>query len=63
MNVWCEHQGQNIKCELNVRWGVDGVTDIVRHGQLRWLGHLERKGGSDWVSPRRSFEMAGPKGN
>ena len=30
--------------------GVQSVADVVRHGRLRWLGHLERKGVDDWVS-------------
>jgi len=34
-----------ISCvDLNGRLGLEEVTDIVRHGRLRWFGHLERKG-------------------
>ena len=47
--------------ELNEQLGVDGVADIVRHGRLRWFGHLERKGRDDWVSTCRGFEVSGVK--
>ncbi len=36
--------------------------DVLRHGRLRWFGHLERKGRDDWVSTCRGFDVAGPKG-
>ena len=29
--------------------GVQSVADVVRHGRLRWFGHLKRKGANDWV--------------
>ena len=30
--------------------GVQSMAEVVRHGRLRWFGHLERKSGDDWVS-------------
>ena len=30
--------------------GINCVADVVRHGRLRWFGHLERKSVDDWVS-------------
>ena len=30
--------------------GVQSVVEVVRCGILRWLGHVERKSGDDWVS-------------
>ena len=39
--------------------GVQSVSDVVRHGRLRWLGHLERKGVDDWVSASRNVVVAG----
>ena len=35
------------------------MTDVVRHGRLRWFGHLERKSVDDWVSACREVEVAG----
>ena len=29
--------------ELNARFGVEAVSEIVRRGRLRWYGHIERK--------------------
>ena len=33
--------------EFNERLGIEGVTEVVRHGRLRWFGHLERKNEED----------------
>jgi len=46
--------------ELNGLLGVEAVADIVRRGELRWFGHLERKGSDDWVSACRCTEVAEP---
>jgi hypothetical protein len=39
--------------------GVQGVAEVVRHGRLRWFGHLEHKSVKDWVSACRNVEVAG----
>ena len=39
--------------------GVQSVVDVVRHGKLRWFGHLERKSGDDWMTACRDVEVAG----
>ena len=44
--------------ELNSYLGVPCVTDVVRRGRLRWLGHLEQKCVDDWVSAYSVFEGA-----
>ena len=30
--------------------GVQSMAEVVRHGRLRWFGHVECKSGDDWVS-------------
>jgi hypothetical protein len=35
---------------------------LVRHGRLRWFGHVERKNKSDWVSACRKLEVEGVRG-
>ena len=39
--------------------GVQSVVDVVRHGRLRWFGHLERRSVDDWVLACRKVEVAG----
>ena len=36
-------------CSLQ-SFGVQSVTEVVRHGRFRWFGHVERKSVDDWVS-------------
>ena len=31
-------------------WVIQSVADVMRHGRLRWFGHLECKSVDDWVS-------------
>ena len=47
--------------DLNKHLNVETVTDVVRQGRLRWLGHLECKDSNDWVSSCRNFEVVGAK--
>ena len=30
--------------------GIQYVTDVVRHGRLKWFGNLEHKSEDNWVS-------------
>ena len=39
--------------------GVQSVAKVVRHGRLRWFGHVECKNGDDWVSACRNVVVAG----
>ena len=36
--------------------------EVMRHGGLRWFGHVERKEVDDWVSACRNLEVAGSRG-
>ena len=40
--------------------GVQSLADVVRHGRLKWFGHLERIV-NDWVSDCRKVEVAGAR--
>ena len=39
--------------------GVESVAEVVRHGRLRWFGHVEHKSGNDWVLACRNVVVAG----
>ena len=42
--------------------GVESVAEVVRCGRLRWFGHVEHKGGDDWVLACRNVVVAGTRG-
>ena len=35
------------------------MAEVVRHGRLRWFGHLECLSGDDWVSTCGNVEVEG----
>ena len=37
--------------------GIQSMAMLVRHGRLRWFGHLEGKRGDDWVLTCRNMEV------
>ena len=41
---------------------VYSLVDVVRHGRLRWFGHLECRSVDDWVLACRKVEVAGVRG-
>src|SRR5206468_9226848 len=41
---------------------ITGVAERVRHGRLRWFGHVERKSMQDWVSRCRELSVEGVRG-
>ena len=49
------------KCSVDLYslLGVQSVADVVRHGRLRWLGHLERRSVDDWMSACRKGGRVG----
>ena len=50
---------RKVSVDLYNLLGVQRVADVVRHGRLRWFGHLEGKSGDDWVSACRKVEAEG----
>ena len=35
--------------------GIEKISDVMRRSRLRWMGHVLRKEGNDWV--KKSMEM------
>ena len=40
---------RNTNTELRKMVNVEPITDVIRRGRLRWIGHVVRKKDSDWV--------------
>ena len=56
---WVSPKDRKCSVELYSLLGVQSVDEVVRWGRLRWFGHVERKGGDDWVSAYRNVVVAG----
>ena len=41
---------KKVSAELLIRLDIECVSVVVRHGRLRWFGHVERKQPDDCVS-------------
>ena len=50
-----------MKCSVDFfsLFGVQSTAEVVRHGRLRWFGHVERKSGDHLVSACRNVVVAG----
>ena len=35
------------------------MADVVRHGRLRWFGHLEQKSVDDWIGCQQTESSGG----
>src|SRR5258706_87002 len=47
--------------ELLCRFGIWGISEVVRRDRLRWYGHVERKNPTDWVSACRGLIVDGAR--
>ena len=41
--------------ELRESMGIEKISDVMRYSRLRWMGHVLRKEGNDWV--KKSMDM------
>ena len=48
--------------ELYDRLGIDSISSTVTGSGLRWYGHVQRKGGVDWVGRCAGCGVAGGAG-
>ena len=48
--------------ELQRQLGIECVSDVMRHGRLRWYGHVERADRDKWISKCRTLEIEGTRG-
>ena len=48
--------------ELRESMGIEKISDVMRHSRLRWMGHVLRKEGNDWVKKSVDMTVEGSRG-
>ena len=48
--------------KLREQMNVEAISDVVRRGRLRWLGHVLWKDDGNWVKIITSYEVDGDRG-
>ena len=48
--------------ELRESMGIEKVSDVLRCSRLRWIGHVLRKEGNDWVKKSMEMTVEGSRG-
>ena len=45
--------------ELRESMGIEKISDVMRRSRLRWMGHVLRKEGNDWVKKSMDVTVEG----
>ena len=53
---------KKINAELRESMGIEKISDVIRHSRLRWMGHVLRKEGNDWVKKSMEMTVGGSRG-
>ena len=48
--------------ELRESMGIEKISDIMRRSRLRWIEHVLRKEGNDWVKKSMDMTVEGSRG-
>ena len=48
--------------ELRESMGIEKISDVMRCSRLRWMGHMLRKEGNDWVKKSMEMTVEGSRG-
>ena len=48
--------------ELRESMGIAKISDVMRYSRLRWMGHVLRKEGNDWVKKSMEMTVKGSRG-
>jgi len=59
MDVWVKLNERKKSEELIELLGLEPVSLMLKKSRLRWIGHVERKDGNDWVKRCIMWEVEG----
>ena len=48
--------------ELRESMGIEKISDVMRHSRLRWMEHVLRKEGNDWMKKSMEMTIEGSRG-
>ena len=53
---------EKTNAELRESMGNEKISDVMRHSRLRWMGHMLRKEGNNWVKKSMEMNVEGSRG-
>ena len=53
---------EKTNAELRESMGIEKISDVMRHSRLRWMGHVLRKEGNDWMKKSMDMTVEGSRG-
>ena len=64
MDVWSgvSLREKKTNAELRESMGIEKISDVMRYSRLRWMGHVLRMEGNDWVKKSMDMTVEGSRG-
>ena len=56
------HREKKTNAELRESMAIEKISNIMRCSRLRWMGHVLRKEGNDWVKKSMEMTVEGSRG-
>ena len=53
---------EKTNAELRESMGIEKISDVMRYSRLRWMGHVLRKEGNDWMKKSMEMTVEGSRG-
>ena len=60
--MWRVTERKKTNAELRESMGIEKISDVMRRSRLRWMGHVLRKEGNDWVKKSMEMTVEGSRG-
>ena len=53
---------EKTNAELRESMSIENISNVMIHSRLRWMGHMLRKEGNNWVKKSMKMTVEGSRG-